>query len=689
MRCSRWGVLLVLASIARPLAASAPTAPSFDAVEKVMAKIEKDWASLTPDSNPHAESWHVLFQAIRADLKLYSTGDNADDRVAALNRLHKNASSLQVSAWPPAVELREELRHWLRPRVALAWAEYRILEKDSGTDSAERERWSTFVEQTLRPAVHELESAANVRARRAAVERVQEVLGTIDSLGSDSTNDRSRALRAALADLYAGPNFELCIDATAISSLIGADGIVEPGPVFFRNQWSYVTPGALRGVAFIPTNDGIQVAISQDFTSVTPIRGFQDQMEQDPRAQRATKMYSFSATSRNDAILTMTALFRMASGLHLAPGYQHGVSAAINSTPVRGQGMARAFASLVGYSQKRITDEVYQNAIGRMRDEVVSGSIELSAIRTSENAARLNGQIQPYVVDDKTIARDQFGVTDLNLQTLSSHAQASGNVMSSGGKYKVPAQSPQPLSLHTTDIGIAADFHLPAVLESVTDGIWESPNIQDLQSLVISREGVDAGGVNIERLERNVAFTEFLDRVRQAKAEGRLPRTLRLVRPSSPATFAADAAGRLVIAFENLTFEIPAPAQAVTASVLTGPAAQVYRIEAPQPEFVVELSVEPTSPGVAPRVLGKIISFDPGPGLKVSAIDQDPSTTAPLNLVQARIVTTAFATQIAGQTLPLPSEAFNRPGLVLRSVSLLDPSGWMRVTVLPTATTTR
>jgi hypothetical protein len=684
MRGSRWGIVLLCLGLARPLTASAPTAPSFSAVEKIMARVETDWAELTPAQNPHAQSWFDLFNAIRADLKLYTTTDSADQRVAALTRLHKNAAALQPSTWPPAVELREELRHWLRPRVALSWAEYRILEKDSGADAAEREKWASFIEESLRPAVQQLEAASNVRARRDAVERVQESLSAIDSLGSPSTHDSSRTLQAALADLYAGPNLELSIDSSAISSLIGPDGIVEPGPVFFRNQWSYVTPGALRGIAFIPTPDGVQVSISQDFTSVTPIRGFQDQMEQDPRAKRATRMYSFSATTRNDAILTMTALFRMATGLHLAPGYQHGVSAAINSTPVRGQGLTRAFASFLGYSQKRITDEVYENAIGRMRDEVVSGSIELSSIRTSQNAARLNDQIRPYILDEKTIARDRFGVTDLRLQTLSSHAQATGNVMSAGGKYKVPARSPQPRISSSTEPGIAADFHLPAVLESMAGGIWESPEIQDIQNVVITREGVDAQGVNIERTERNVDFKTFLERVKEVKASGKIPRTVRLVRPEAPVAFAVDSAGRLVILFENLTIEIPAPAQAATASILTGPAAQVYRIEASQPELVVEIVVEPTAPGVAPRVLGKIVTLDPGPGLKVLAIDQDDSNTAPLNVVQARVVTTAFSTQLAGQTLPLPSEAFNRPGLFLRSVSPLDPSGWMRANLIPT-----
>jgi hypothetical protein len=656
-------------------------------VEAVIARIEKDWGGLSAEQNPHGAGWFELFEAIRADLKRYaSASTSADDRVVALHRLHENAASLQASTWPPAVELREELRHWLRPRVALAWAEYRVLEKVSGTDSGERDKWRGFIDDTLRPAVRQLEAASNVRARKTAVDRVRQALSEFESIGSQSTSARTEALRAAISDLYAGPNLEVSLDATAVSSFIGPQGIVEGGPLFFRNQWSYITPGAVRGIAFIPTADGIQLAISQEFISVTPVRGFQDQMEQDPRARRATRMYSFSATTRNDAILTMTVFFRMATGLQLAPGHQHGVSAAINSTPVRGQGLTRAVASLLGYNQKRITDEVYEGAIVRMREEVASGAAELSGIRTSEGAARLNEQIRPYVLDDKTFERDQFGVTDISLRTFPFHAQASGNIMSAGGKYKVPAESPQPRKLQGAEAGIAADIHLPAVLESMAGGVWESPRVREVQSVVLTRKGVDAEGVNVEDVERNVSFADFLRRVKEVKATGAMPRTVRLVRPEAPVEFAADAMGRLVIGFENLTFEIPAPAAAANASALTGPAAQVYRIEAPQAELVVDLIVEPTSPGVAPRVLGKIAVFDPGPGLKVSAIDQDDANPAPLNIVQARIVTTAFATQVVGQTLPLPSDAFNRPGLFLRSVSALDPSGWMRVVLLPTAT---
>ena len=139
-------------------------------------------------------------------------------------------------------------------------------------------------------------------------------------------------------------------------------GIVEPGWIYFKDQWSYVTPGPIMGIGFVPTADGIQVSISQAMTSTTPIQGFQQQVAQDPKGQRAAKLYQFSATSRNNAILTITLLFRLATGVQLAPGYQHGISATIGSTPQPGKGLTRFIASVIGYGQRRITNEVYEGA---------------------------------------------------------------------------------------------------------------------------------------------------------------------------------------------------------------------------------------------------------------------------------------------------------------------------------------
>ena len=75
-----------------------------------------------------------------------------------------------------------------------------------------------------------------------------------------------------------------------------------------------MTPGPVTGIGFVPTVDGIQIAISQALTSITPVQGFQNQIASDPQGQRAAKMYEFSATTRNDAILTITSCSEWPAG---------------------------------------------------------------------------------------------------------------------------------------------------------------------------------------------------------------------------------------------------------------------------------------------------------------------------------------------------------------------------------------
>ena len=62
----------------------------------------------------------------------------------------------------------------------------------------------------------------------------------------------------------------------------------------------------------------------------------------------------------------------------------------ISSVPQPGRSFARAIASLVGFNQARITNEVYTNAIPKMRQNVVQEAAELGAERTSQEAAIRN-----------------------------------------------------------------------------------------------------------------------------------------------------------------------------------------------------------------------------------------------------------------------------------------------------------
>ncbi len=674
---SRLGLLVALAGTMLAGLGAGPATPSYHAIERQISKIQEEWKSLTPEQNPHGADWMDYFDALRVDLRDYARASNADARVAALNKLYAKAQALDATRWPAAWTLRDELRHWLRPRVALAWAEFRLVEALPADQPELREKWLAFLNNSLRPSIKDVESAGTVAAQWAALGKLHSSLDALDASRKSQDWSRSRALATALDDLYSARNVELSLDSTGVSSLIMPQGIVEPGPVFFRNQWSYVTAGPVVGIGFIPTSDGIQISVSQALTSITPVRGFQEQIAADPQGQRAAKMYQFSATTRNDAILTMVALFRVAGGLYLGPNYQHGVSANITSAPQPGGGTMRLIAALLGQNQKRITNKVYEGAIGEMRAGVVDGARELSGIRASESAARLNAQIRPYVIDAQTMGTERFRLTNLSLQTLSTHAVASGTLVA-GDTAPRGAASGRPRQLSAPAAGVTADVHLPSALSSLVAGVYQDASLQDVKNIQ-----VEPGEGGRSQITRNVEFADYLKAIETARAGGQQPQVVRLEKPETAPVFSADAGGNLVVLVTGLKLDVPAPEQAAKGGI-TGPPAKVYRIQSPQAEVSLSLIEEAAAPGQPARYSLKIVAIDSGPGLQVLAITDDESQGQPLNALQARVVLAALSTRASGQAIPLPLDALPLSSFVINSVSKLDPTGWIRVVLMPT-----
>jgi hypothetical protein len=675
------GFLVLLVFTAVVGAGAGPATPSYHAIDRVMLQIEQEWKGLSPEQNPHGESWLGYFQGLRQELKEYTAAKDADARVASLNKLYAKAQALDSTRWPAAVKLRNELRHWLRPRIALSWAEYRLIEALPSDQAELKEKWIAFLDKSLRPAVRDVESAGTVAAQLSALSKLHD---SSDALGrSIATRDwsKSRALQQAIEELYSAPNVEVSIDANGVSSFIMPQGIVEPGPVYFREQWSYVTAGPVLGIGFIPTSDGIQVSVRQALTSVTPVRGFQEQIAADSQGQRAAKMYQFSATTRNDAVLTMVALFRVASGLYLGPNYEHGVSATINSTPQPGGGLPRLLASLMGQNQKRITDKVYEGAIGPMRENVVDGSRELSGIRTSESAAQLNAQIRPYVLDHQTMGTDKWKLTHLSLETFSTHAVARGT-LGAGSITPRGASTGQPSTLGSPAAGVTADVHLPSALSSLLAGYYEEDSVRGVENILLEPAGVGEEG---PKVSSNVDFATYLKALQDARAAGKPGRVVRIAKPAKAPQFSADANGNLVVLVKDLKLDVPAPEQAARGG-LTGPPARVYRVQSPQAEVSLAIVREPVAPGDPERFVAQIVGIDAGPGLQVLAINEDEAQAVPLNMIQARVVLAAMSGSASGQKIPLPLNSLPLSNFVINSVSKLDPTGWIRVVLVPTST---
>ena len=91
-------------------------------------------------------------------------------------------------------------------------------------------------------------------------------------------------------------------------------------------------------------------------------------------------MYQFSATTQDYAQLTIVAVLGP-NGLQLAPQYQHNVDAIICSVPQPGRNFARAIASLIGFNQERIRQQVYEGALPKMRENVAQEAAELARRR--------------------------------------------------------------------------------------------------------------------------------------------------------------------------------------------------------------------------------------------------------------------------------------------------------------------
>ncbi len=670
------------------LIAAAPATPSYIAVEKAIRRIETDWETIPPDRNPHAESWRTLFGLIRQDLQAYSKSEKADDRLDALRRLYDIGESLAPTSWPAAAELREELRHWLRPRMALAWAEYRALEAANAGDSQLRDQWQGFIQDRLRPALLAVESAGSVNDRVKAVEHLHETIDEGHAQIDGSPLAQSASLMLALKNLYNTPNVELTLDRSAVTNAIMPNGIVDAGPIFFKGQWSYVTPGPVTGIGFVPTANGIHIAISQALTSITPVIGFQDRIAADAQGQRAAKMYEFSATTRNDAILTMYVMFRLAGGLHLMPTYQHGVSASICSTPASGGGVQRLFGSLLGFGQQKITNLVYTNAISEMRREVPAGADELGQIKSGERQAQLNAQIAPYIPDSRTLASGEIGLTDLSLQTYPNYARAEGRVFASDRANARGALMPQPRRLETYEPGITADVHLPSALDSVISWLYNGQNVQDAQNVVLEPsppavEGTPAS--SMPKVETNVDYAGFLSRLdtKRAESEGRLPTLIRLKRPERPPVVSTDAQGHLVLLVSDLQLDLPAPPGAARGGGITGPPARVYQLRSPLAEIVLNIQVETDPAGGPPRLAARVVDFDPGPNAKVFAANEDEATAVALNPLTSRVIMGLLETRLSAQPINVPLAALGQQGVYLQSASELDPTGWMRLILQP------
>jgi len=136
----------------------------------------------------------------------------------------------------------------------------------------------------------------------------------------------------------------------------------------------------------------------------------------------------------------------------------------------------------------------------------------------------------------------------------------------------------------------------------------------------------------------------------------------------------------------DFQIEVPAPPQAAKGGV-GGPPARVYRITSPQAEFTVSFKVTPETATEPMRFSGHVEDFDPGPGSKVLAVNEDEDKAEPLTAFTGAFVSGILRTKLRGKPFDVPLNNVKLKGFAINSVYPLDPSGWLRVVLVPTKET--
>jgi len=673
------------------VSAAAPATPSYQGVEQTIEAIRQTWSKPGARPQPNRPGWDALFDGVLNDLRQYTKAESETERLEALDHLYQISGAISTVAWPPAESLRDEVREWLRPRVRLAWARRRLSETVQALPvtsdpnvQANRARWVEFVRNDLGKALREYDGAATVVERRASLVLIHESLDSLAQRNKDRPWWPSSELEAAVNDLFNRPNVDISADVNTVAPLFDRT-LVETGPVLRKGYLSQVTAGPKTGFGLLPSNDGIAFYNSQLYTSVTPIWDFQNQVASNPQGQRAIKLYQFSATTYDWAELTITTVLK-STGLEISPSYRHTIDAGIGAAPTEGGGLGRAIASLIGMNQERIRAKVYEGSIGEFRQQIPVEAQEEGAERIAAETAKRNAELRLLGL----LGSGALGVRDFLITQLSMRSQPAG--VSVGGVLQwrdapgqAGADAPLPQKMAAIEPGITAGVHLGSLLTSLAAGVYQREEVQSVQNLMIAIREVPPGTPprDAVTLTKNVDFAAYARAVedsRKPKPGTQNVTVLRLTRPQHVPEFSADARGFLVAMIHNLQIEVPAPEQEAKGG-LVGAAAKIYRIKVPLAEFALSYKVDSPTPD-ALKLHARVEEFNPSPNVEVLAITDDETKAVPLSRFSAAVVLGAIGGKIRTQPIDVALDQTKLPGFSIRSISPLDPSGWVRVGLL-------
>ena len=670
-----------------PLPANASkAAPSYHGVTRAITGIVAPWdqpGATVPEAAP---GWRAFFDALGQELGTYASAADEQARLVSLGRLHQMSAALNGVAWAPSARVRDALNEWLTPRVRIAWAERRLVEfvtgqKTASPGSAENsERWIKFVGDDLGAALASYEGAKTVQGRRTALKVLTGVLGSLRQQNQAVAWPYSAELQGAVDSLYNLPNLDVSVDANTVAPFLGND-VVTSGPIYRNGYTSQVTAGPRTGFGLMASDEGIAFYNSQVASTVTPITDFQQQLQKDKKGRRVSKIYQFGATSFDNPELTITAIIRPSTGLSLSPAYAHSISAAISAAPQPGKGLARGLLNVLGLNQQKITAKVGQQAYPQIAQGVVDGANAEAAERIPGVEAQENSKLARVFVGNNTLAIQDFLVTGLSLRSRPTNALVSGTIGHKALVNVMGADQPQPSQLIVPAAGVSIDLNLASTLSNAVAGFLESEQAKGVDNVLIATKAVDPGAPPKEGVTvgKNVDYPTFLKTIDEVRAANNPKVTaLRIKKPSTPPEFAADARGFLVVLVRDFQLDVPAPPGG-----LLGGNAKVLRFLVPTAEFVISFGIPSKEADKPLEFDAKIEDFVFSGNSKVQTIGDDEEKATTMGPFQGNIALAGFRTKLQQVPIKAPLANLNLKGFDIGEVSPLDPSGWMRVVLVP------
>jgi hypothetical protein len=221
-----------------------------------------------------------------------------------------------------------------------------------------------------------------------------------------------------------------------------------------------------------------------------------------------------------------------------------------------------------------------------------------------------------------------------------------------------------------------------SLLGNAAAGVYERDDVRSVENLMVVIKEVPPRTPPREGIEiaKNVDFATFAKRLadsRQPKPGTPKTTVLRVMRPKQPPEFSTDARGYLVALIHDLQLEVPAPENQERGGFVGAPA-KIYRVKIPLAEISLSYKVDASKPGSI-RVQAKVEDFNPGTDAQVQAIADDEAKAATLSRFSTAFVVGAVGGQIRQQAIDTTLEDVKIPGFLIRSVSPLDPSGWVQV----------